>query len=116
MISSRLPMTARQSLDSALHIFTELQPDFSTYDKIEMRRKATAKAAIESFRDECKNMTENCGRVFAPILPSDETRLRKCRERCDHFSRYYAKPSAPTPEPEIAPIASDVATTGKNSS
>ena len=54
VISSRLAMTARRSLESALHVFTELQPDFSTYDKIEMRWKEMAKDAIASSRDEGK--------------------------------------------------------------
>lgn len=85
MIYFRSFISARQSLNTTLQSFTELNLKSATYDALEKKRKEMAETSSASFRNEHKNMAKQCGRGFAPILPNDEASLREFEERCDHF-------------------------------
>lgn len=75
--------------------FSELEPDFVTWDGIQVHWKATAKCAVAKFKSAHIYMALKWGRIFGVLNQADENRLRYCEERRNDIWKYLPKPEAP---------------------
>jgi len=82
--------------------FTELEPDFVTWDGVQHRWKVLAKRAIASFKTAHTDMELKCGRLYGMLGVVDEVRLKFCEERCNDFEKYLPKPEAPPINPPVS--------------